>query len=195
MKSEDYVSQYLKLIDCNIKITKYEGTNKIRSLKAYNLKGQLEAPHDFPSEIEFTQKGYPVMMFWHQSGNLGRKNDLPANIGFHPNSEEPFHLSWYINDLEDREGDMPSTMHFEKTTGRVTLIEFTREGDQYRSEGRHPYIGFNEDGTMQDEEGTPIFVDKEDLPDRLFVKPESPKFIIPSIRDGFSNNITKPPQI
>lgn len=182
MKPEDFIGHCLKLKDYDLSIFKYAGTNKIRCIRLFNSDGELEAPFDLPAEVEFTKSGFVEEASWYQSGGRDRKNGLPASISYFPDSEDIMGASWYIQKIKIRGGDMPSAIGFEQGTTRPSWIEFTgSDGNQYRSKGRHPFICFNEDGSMEDEDGIAIFVDEEDLPKNIFELPSLPS-IIPTTR-------------
>lgn len=189
MKSGEFLNHYLTLKDHHLLIFPQEDGNGIGIIRCYNDDDQLDAPNDLPAEIFFSNNGLPSLLTWYQKGIETRKNDLPSHLTYFLESNQISYALWKIDGISTRDNDMPSLMVFEQNPRRVVTLVFEKDGENYRSGGRSSFIRFNKDGSMEDEDFTPIFIEKEDLPNRIFKTPVLPP-IFPSPRQGKNNQFS-----
>ena len=143
-----------------VKSLYYEGTKDLRLLEWYNSDGELEAPGDLPSLVEFRPSGHVERLEWHRAGQMHREGDLPAFVRFGSGPDfQVVHAAWYVNGGQHRQGTLPSMIQIDEASGRVCTLMYCRHGED-SGVGDLPYfIGIEPDGTTVDEDGVPINVD------------------------------------
>lgn len=139
-----------------VEVIYYQNTDDVRKLIWRNSLCQKEAPDDMPSEIELFPSGNIYSLTWHKADKRHREGDLPAIVTFWDKPAlEIASADWYSDGLAHREGSRPSTIQI-REDGRVCTLMFCRHGEDCGVDNLPYFIGINDDGTLEDEDGRPI---------------------------------------